>query len=203
MFLCLSSFVSFSFFFFWSSLMMYVGWDACVAAQEWTNRTLAVHERVDSRFLVLLGSESTITEITEFIYFSPLKPCREFKYKSEPVILIIEPILFLWNIIFTFYYTRVRPQCDYSILGRWGSCSVLCRMYERGKGVVREWLCQPGLSRAPRLGFQTRMLKLYLHHVLWHDFSYVVTSLREKKRRQTSEILFAEVAPPPHWGAQG
>jgi len=31
---------------------------------------------------------------------------------------IIEPILFLWNIIFTFYYTRVRPQCDYSILGR-------------------------------------------------------------------------------------
>jgi len=32
--------------------------------------------------------------------------------------LIIEPILFLWNIIFTFYYTRVRPQCDYSILGR-------------------------------------------------------------------------------------
>ena len=32
--------------------------------------------------------------------------------------LIIEPMLFLWNIIFTFYYTRVRPQCDYSILGR-------------------------------------------------------------------------------------
>ena len=25
--------------------------------------------------------------------------------------LIIEPILFLWNIIFTFYYTSVRPQC--------------------------------------------------------------------------------------------
>jgi len=32
--------------------------------------------------------------------------------------LIIEPIWFLWNVIFTFYYTRVRPQCDYSILGR-------------------------------------------------------------------------------------
>jgi len=32
--------------------------------------------------------------------------------------LIIEPIFFLWNIIFTFYYTCVRPQCDYSILGR-------------------------------------------------------------------------------------
>jgi len=31
---------------------------------------------------------------------------------------IVETILFLWNIIFTFYYTRVRPQCDYSILGR-------------------------------------------------------------------------------------
>jgi len=50
------------------------------AAQEWTNHTLDVHERVDSRLLVLPGSES---EITEYIYFSPLKPCREFKYKCE------------------------------------------------------------------------------------------------------------------------
>jgi len=64
-----------------------------------TNRTLAVHERANSRLLVLPGSESTINEITECIYFSPLKACREFKYKSEyntvPVDLIIEPILFL------------------------------------------------------------------------------------------------------------
>jgi len=92
------------------------------SAQEWTNRTLAIHERVDSRFLVLPGSESTITKITEYIYFSPLKPCNEFEYKCDwntvIVDLMIEPILFLWNIIFTFYYTRVRPQCDYSILGR-------------------------------------------------------------------------------------
>jgi hypothetical protein len=33
----------------------------------------------------------------------------------------------------------------------WGKCSVLCRMYERGKEVSRECLCQQGLSRAPRL----------------------------------------------------
>jgi hypothetical protein len=69
------------------------------SAQEWTNRTLAVHERVDSQFLVLPGSESTITEITEYMYFGPSKPRREFKYKSDlnilPVDLIIEPILFL------------------------------------------------------------------------------------------------------------
>jgi len=50
------------------------------SAEEWTNHTLSVHERVDSRFLVLPGSESTITEITEYVYF---KPRREFKYKSE------------------------------------------------------------------------------------------------------------------------
>ena len=56
---------------------------AAAAAQEWTNRTLAVHERVDSRILVLPGSESTITEITEYIHSSPLKPRREFQYKSE------------------------------------------------------------------------------------------------------------------------
>ena len=43
----------------------------------------AVHGRVDSRFLVLPGSELTITEITEYIYFSPLKPHREFRYKNE------------------------------------------------------------------------------------------------------------------------
>jgi len=42
-----------------------------MSAQEWTNRTLAVHEQVDSRFSVLPGSESTITETTEYIHFSP------------------------------------------------------------------------------------------------------------------------------------
>jgi len=49
--------------------------------------------------LVLPGSELSITEITEYTYFSPLKPCRELMYKSEsttvPVDLFIEPILFL------------------------------------------------------------------------------------------------------------
>jgi len=34
-------------------------------AQGWNNRTPISHERVDSRFLVLPGSESTITQITE------------------------------------------------------------------------------------------------------------------------------------------
>ena len=53
-----------------------------ITAQEWTNRTLSVHERIDSRFLVLPGSELSITEITEYIYFSPLKLRREFEYKS-------------------------------------------------------------------------------------------------------------------------
>jgi len=41
----------------------------------------------------------SITEITEYTYFSPLKPSREFVPKSEynivPVDLIIELILFL------------------------------------------------------------------------------------------------------------
>ena len=70
----------------------------CVSAQGWTNHTLAVHERVDSRFLVLPGSESTITEITEYIYFSPLKPSVNLNIKvnnTVPVDLIIEHILFL------------------------------------------------------------------------------------------------------------
>ena len=37
-------------------------------AQEWTNRTLAVHERVNGRFLVLPGSLSIFDEITGHKY---------------------------------------------------------------------------------------------------------------------------------------
>jgi len=49
------------------------------AAQEWTNRTLAVHERTSVHFLVFLGSLLSITEITEYRYCSPLKPIRELR----------------------------------------------------------------------------------------------------------------------------
>jgi len=62
-------------------------------------RNLAVHERTSIHFLVLPGSLLSITEITEYRYFSPSKPIRELKYTSEqnivPMDLIIEPILFL------------------------------------------------------------------------------------------------------------
>jgi len=51
------------------------------------------------QFLVLPGSLLSVTEITECKYFSPLKPIRELKYKNQknivPLVLIIEPILFL------------------------------------------------------------------------------------------------------------
>ena len=40
------------------------------AAQEWTNRTLISHERTSVHFLVLPGSLLSITEITEYTYFS-------------------------------------------------------------------------------------------------------------------------------------
>ena len=40
------------------------------SAQEMTNRTLAVHERVNSRFLVLPGSLSIFTPITGHIHTS-------------------------------------------------------------------------------------------------------------------------------------
>jgi len=52
-------------------------------AQGCINLTLAVHEWVDSRFLVLPGSLWIFTEITGHKYISPLNPCREFKNKSE------------------------------------------------------------------------------------------------------------------------
>ena len=53
------------------------------SAQGWSNRTLAVHERVNSRFLVLPESLSIFTQITGLKYFSLLSPRGEIKYKSE------------------------------------------------------------------------------------------------------------------------
>jgi len=53
---------------------------------KWNNRTLTVHERVDSRFLVLPGSETTIPEITEYVYFSSLKPFHEFDIKVSKIL---------------------------------------------------------------------------------------------------------------------
>jgi len=98
------------------------------------------------------------------MYFSPVKPLCEFKYKSEfntvPVVLIIEPILFLWNMIFTFYYTRVRHSAITPFLGgerlvqRWvfpqglrkqkqeTTCSrsgVLCETGNRNRNNLRDW----------------------------------------------------------------
>ena len=54
-----------------------------LSAQEWTNRTLAFHERTSVHFLVLPGSLFSFTEITEYRYCSPLKPIRELIYASE------------------------------------------------------------------------------------------------------------------------
>ena len=51
-----------------------------------------VHEQYDSWSLVLAGSESTITEITEYTYFSPLKPRREFNIK-------VSKILYQWILL--------------------------------------------------------------------------------------------------------
>jgi len=48
-----------------------------------THRTLAVHERTSVHFLVLQGCLMSITEITEYRYFSSLKPIHELIYKSE------------------------------------------------------------------------------------------------------------------------
>ena len=56
------------------------------SAQDARNRTLAVHELVDSPHLgawQAAGSESTITDITGYTYFSLIKPSPELRYVSE------------------------------------------------------------------------------------------------------------------------
>ena len=68
------------------------------AAQEWTNRTLAVHELTSVHFLVLPGSLLSITEITEYRYFSPYKPIRELTIKVSKILnqwsLLLKPFCF-------------------------------------------------------------------------------------------------------------
>jgi len=61
-------------------------------------------------FLVLPGSLFSITEITEYRYFSPLKPIRECKYKSEKI-LLHHWILSLNTFCFckTYYYRLTSP----------------------------------------------------------------------------------------------
>ena len=57
------------------------------------------HEPAIVHFLVLPGSLLSITEITEYTYFSLTETLVEFKYESDlnivPLGLIIGPILFL------------------------------------------------------------------------------------------------------------
>jgi len=77
----------------------------------------------------------------------------------------------------------------------WRRCSVLCRMYERGKEVVREWLWQPGLSRAPRLGFQTPTVPTQ------QLSRYGYCSKKEEESAGFKNDL-AEVSSPPHWHGQ-
>jgi len=92
--------------------------------QGWRNRSLAVHERVNCRFLVLPGSLFIFTQITRIKHFSLQWLLVELRYESEQNIVPLSEsfinglISFLWNTIFTFYYVRVRPQFDFSILGR-------------------------------------------------------------------------------------
>jgi len=52
-------------------------------AQEWTNRTPNATNLSIPCFLVLPGSESTITEITEYVYFSRILSDFELQYKIE------------------------------------------------------------------------------------------------------------------------
>jgi len=93
------------------------------AAQEWKNCTLSIHERSDCllfgievvfcQLLRLLGTNILVhynLAMNENLISKWVKYCTTGHY--------CELILFLWNIIFTFYYTHVWSQCDFSILRR-------------------------------------------------------------------------------------
>jgi len=79
----------------------------------------------------------------------------------------------------------------------WWNCSVLCRMWERGKEVVREWLWQPGLSRALRL------VKLDAETCLLQKKWGILTRLWERRGAgRLQKDAFPGAPPPPHWRGQ-
>ena len=59
--------------------------------------------------------------------------------------IFFPPFCYIFLVFFGVHQMRMRDEKD--VL--WGRSSVLCRMYERGKEVVRHLFSQPGLSRAP------------------------------------------------------
>jgi len=71
-------------------------------------------------FLVLPGRKLSITEITEYKYFSLSKPSLELKYKESKILynwfILLKPFYFC-EIIFKFYYTRVGPSAIAPFLG--------------------------------------------------------------------------------------
>ena len=79
----------------------------------------------------------------------------------------------------------------------WWNCSVLCRMWERGKEVIREWFWQPGLSRALRL------VKLDAETCLLQKKWGILTRLWERRGAgRLQQDAFTEVSPHSHWWGQ-
>jgi len=156
------------------------------------------HERIDCRFLVLPGSEATVTEITEYIYFSLMWTQSEFKYKSKwntvPSVLIIGLIPFLRN---TFYYipaVRGWSEYDFSILGRKQSLSHLeCLVWKPNLGALDSPGCHDhsrttSLPRSYIRGYIVRYYPQQLMHLNPHTL--VMNS------KNQSHTLLGDVGPP-------
>jgi len=54
-----------------------------LTAQEWTNRTPNATNKTIPHFLLLPGSESTLTEIDKYVYFSLIYNHGELQYRIE------------------------------------------------------------------------------------------------------------------------
>ena len=122
------------------------------------------------------------------------------------MILIIEPILFLWNIIFTFYYTRVRPQCDYSIRGRsgcgkWLTSCCSCHTYDWV--MTQSWMSHSWLSHESvmcRSHFQTLWKAtstfnyVHIHTHMWHN-SFICTAATGKHSKTSVTVINIVTSP--------
>jgi len=132
------------------------------SAQEWTNRTPNTTNLSIFCCLVLPG-ESTIIEITAYLYFSRIWSDCELQHKIEqhfvPLRIINGLIPFLWNMFTTHQTVRGQQQCDFSILGRLAT-SVMTS--------VRHWTRLQSIlpSRMGRIKLKYKMFECLLNGTL-------------------------------------
>jgi len=157
--------------------LLYITYSYCILSRAWKLATwLLVLCHCEHLFLFsMLILHVTLSRfclyLLNILYYTFSHALTEARTHKHTRIISIQErwLLFLFFFFFLFWSSLKGMPVWVKMGVLWGRCKILCRMYVRGKEVVREWLWQPGQSRAPRLVFQTLRFK--------RDIQYVIPSV--------------------------